>query len=113
MKTNIAAIAAQHTIPAFSPDPETDIITDDGATGSSDNHEPNRKLVRLPGVDCSNQEHRFARERNANTFYSYKEKNRPVAIGRQEMLKIAGCHMQHQMYTFTFLRDTSNDGEEV
>src|SRR6266480_4601239 len=101
IETNIPAGATQDTVPCFSPDPEPDIVTKDGAAGSCGDDQRNRKLVCISGIDCSNQEHCFARERNAYTFYSHKEKDRPVTIGRQEMLKIRDSHMEHLMCAFT------------
>src|SRR5262249_18469561 len=77
------------------------------------NDQRNRKLVRLPGIDCCNQEHRFARERNAHTFYRYKDKDRPVAIGGQEMLKIGGSHMQHLIRAFALSRNNSKEGRRI
>src|SRR6266566_631960 len=101
IETNIPAIATQYTVPSFSPDPEADIVTNDGAAGSRGDDQCDRKLVCLSGIDCSNQEHRFSWKRNAYTFYSHKEKDRPVAIGRQEMLKIRDSYMEHLMFAFT------------
>src|SRR5205814_4424168 len=97
VETDIPAIAAQHSVSPFPPDKEANIITYDGATGRRDNHQHNRKLVRLPGTDGSNQQHRLTREGNPCAFNSHKDKDRPIAIGNQEMLQGCCSHIKHMM----------------
>ena len=62
--------------------PKNNVITTDGYKD-------------IASIDCSNQEHLLSWKRNADAFNSHKEKDRPVSIGRQKMLKICESHMEH------------------
>src|SRR5260370_8792854 len=94
VETDIPAIAAQHAVAPLSPHKEANIITYNGATGCRDNHQRNRKLVRPPGIDGSNQQHRLTRERYPYTFNSHEDKDAKIAIGSQVMLHCCCSHMK-------------------
>jgi hypothetical protein len=56
--------AKEQTIAPFAPDPKAEIITQDGTTDSSHNHQRNEQKMCRPSIDSGNKQYDFARERD-------------------------------------------------
>ena len=107
MEQELAAPGPPQRYTSLSPDQEANIITKDRPAGCRNNHQRNRKLVRLPRIDSGNQQHRFARERNPDTFSSHKDKDSPIPIGNQKILQIGCSYMEHMTHAFTLYHETA------
>jgi hypothetical protein len=101
-KANVATIATEQTIAAFTPDPETDIITHDGASGRRYDYERNQKLMCPTSIDGGNKQYGFAGEGDTYAFYAHKDENRPIAVRCEKMRQIRWCNMNHRLCAFSF-----------
>src|SRR5712691_4791617 len=98
IKTNRAAIAAQQTVATFASNPEAQIITQNGPTGGSYNHESKGQAVRRPSINGGNEQHRLAREGNACALDGDKDEDGPIAIGSQQLLEIVERYRDHGVW---------------
>src|SRR5438067_13675215 len=105
IKANVATVAPEQAIAPFTPDPEAEIITQDGTTGRRQNHERNRQAMGRPGIDGSYKQHSFAREGDACALDGYKDENGPITVRREKMRQVGHSKMEHRQCAFSMVCD--------
>src|SRR5258708_15479453 len=84
-KVKSRPIPTQEAISPFAPDPEAQVIPQDRAAGSSDDHQRKRELVSRSSIDGGKEQHGLAREWNTSALDTNKGQHCPIAIrGQQE-----------------------------
>ena len=106
IEADIASVTVEEAVAPFAPDPEADIITQNGTTGCCKDHQPDGEFMCRPRIDCGNQQHRLTWERNPYTLDGNKQEHSPIAIGHQEMLEVRHGDMEHLTCAFSFQNDT-------
>jgi len=80
LHAKVGAVAYQHSVAKFAPDPERDDITGDARSHRNAHDRPDIQIVRLSGVYGRAYEDGFTGHRNANTFQRDRSGYQPKAI---------------------------------
>jgi hypothetical protein len=77
-------VAAQQPVATLAPNPEAQVISQDGPAGCRGNDQYGRELVRSARVNGCHQQHRLAGKRDARTLDGNTGKDGPIAVGGKQ-----------------------------
>jgi hypothetical protein len=88
VESNVPAVAPDEVVAAGSPNPEAEIVAENGADRRCDNHKTEVEPMRRAGIERRRDQHDFTGERDAHALDPDKGEHGPVAVGRQEMREV-------------------------
>ncbi len=115
VETDEVTVAAQQAVAALAPNPEAEVIAQDGPAGCCGNDQHHGELVCGARVDGCHQQHRLAGKGNARTLDGNTRKDGPIAVGGEQHHEACCTILEHLVCPLrsvlcTSAEEVSSDG---